>query len=225
MGVHGGPDIVEDGLVFAVDAGNGQSYVSGSLDTFSLVSSETGSIHNDVTFDSSNGGSWVFDGADDIINFGNFLSLSTVVTAMAWVKVDTWVSYEGFITQINSAGSFLLVQDASGTPGSLYFAIYQSDTTWKQIIGTGVAPTSGWFHCAGVADGSYLRMYINGISVGTPVAYDGTIRTSTDDVCIGGRASNTYLLDGSVANALIYTRGLSASEVLQNYNATKQRFI
>ena len=31
MGVHGGPNIVTDGLVFLVDAANKQSYVSGSL--------------------------------------------------------------------------------------------------------------------------------------------------------------------------------------------------
>ena len=71
MGVHGGPDIVEDGLIFAVDAGNDQSYVSGSLDTFSLVSLNTGSIHNDVTFNSANQGSWVFDGTDDNIVCGD----------------------------------------------------------------------------------------------------------------------------------------------------------
>ena len=64
---NGTPTITTDGLVFAVDAGNGQSYVSGSSDTFSLVSSNTGSIHNDVDFDLPNGGSWGFDGVDDII--------------------------------------------------------------------------------------------------------------------------------------------------------------
>jgi hypothetical protein len=68
-------------------------------------------------------------------------------------------------------------------------------------------------------------MYVNGISVGTPEAYDGTIKPNTDDVCVGGRANNTYMLDGSVANTLIYTRGLSASEILQNYNALKSRFV
>ena len=33
----GAPSIVQDGLVFYVDAANGDSYVSGSSDTFNLL--------------------------------------------------------------------------------------------------------------------------------------------------------------------------------------------
>ena len=34
MAGHAAPNIVEDGLVFYIDAANPRSYVSGSLDTF-----------------------------------------------------------------------------------------------------------------------------------------------------------------------------------------------
>ena len=68
---YGTPAIVTDGLIFAVDAGNGQSYVSGSLDTFSLVSSATGSLINDTQYSPSASGCWDFDGADDFINCGD----------------------------------------------------------------------------------------------------------------------------------------------------------
>ena len=73
---YGTPAIVTDGLVFAVDAGNQQSYVTASLDTFNLVGSQTGSLKNDTGFSNDNQGVWDFDGADDYIDCGNITLLN-----------------------------------------------------------------------------------------------------------------------------------------------------
>jgi hypothetical protein len=45
-------------------------------------------------------------------------------------------------------------------------------------------------------------------------------------MCIGGSDNTGYpgYLSGSISNVRMYNRGLSASEVAQNYNATKARF-
>ena len=49
MGAYVGPDIVEDGLVFAMDAANTVSYISGSSKVYDLIDTNvTGSIINDV---------------------------------------------------------------------------------------------------------------------------------------------------------------------------------
>ena len=73
MGAFGGPDIVEDGLMFAVDAGSTRSYPNPGTGTAvnSLVSSITGSLANGVGFSTNNGGTWDFDGVDDIIFAGD----------------------------------------------------------------------------------------------------------------------------------------------------------
>jgi len=160
-----------------------------------------------------------FDGVDESLNCGNKFSFTDKITVSAWIKVGTWINYETFVSQINTAGSFLLNQNTSTTLGSLYFAIYQSDGTFKQTIGTGVAPTSDWFHYVGVADGSFVRMYVDGSPVGTPTAYDGTIRTSTDDLVIGGRANGSYMSDCLIDEVAIWNgTGLSASQVSDLYN-------
>ena len=75
MSVEGGPNIIEDGLVFAVDAANPRSYVSGSLDTFDLInlsSTNTGSLLNgiDVNYSEAHG-VWNLDGVDDQIEWKN----------------------------------------------------------------------------------------------------------------------------------------------------------
>ena len=53
MATHGGPNIVEDGLIFYIDPANTDSYVSGSETTFSLFPSAsiafTGSLVNNVS--------------------------------------------------------------------------------------------------------------------------------------------------------------------------------
>ena len=63
----GAPSIVQDGLVFYVDAANGDSYVSGSSDTFSLINpSITGSLKNQppFIFDSGNVGNFELPNTD-----------------------------------------------------------------------------------------------------------------------------------------------------------------
>jgi hypothetical protein len=52
-----------------------------------------------------------------------------------------------------------------------------------------------------------------------------TVRHSNHNVTVQlAEANANQYLTGNIAQASIYNRALSASEVLQNYNATKTRF-
>jgi hypothetical protein len=48
--------------------------------------------------------------------------------------------------------------------------------------------------------------------------------TNTDGYFIGGKPGFGSKFKGKISQNLVYSRALSASEVLQNYNATKGRF-
>ena len=66
------PKIVQEGLVFYVDAANPRSYVSGSTTANNLINlAETGSLENDIIFSPDNQGSWLLDGLDEAIDFGD----------------------------------------------------------------------------------------------------------------------------------------------------------
>jgi hypothetical protein len=53
----------------------------------------------------------------------------------------------------------------------------------------------------------------------------GAVQNSTHAMHMGNYPSqNTYNFDGNWATLFIYHKALSASEVLQNYNALKSRF-
>ena len=91
MSAFGGPNIVDNGLVLYLDAGNRKSYTSGSTTWFDKSGfNNNGTLTNGPTFDSGNGGNIVFDGADDygIIPDSNILSFTNAqMTVSAWVNI------------------------------------------------------------------------------------------------------------------------------------------
>jgi hypothetical protein len=54
MGFYRGPNIVTDGLVFAVDAASARSYPGSGTSTTSLVGTSVGTLTNGDGFDSAN---------------------------------------------------------------------------------------------------------------------------------------------------------------------------
>ena len=98
---------------------------------------------------------------------------------------------------------------------------------WHSNGGTTVAygsglTTNGWMHLAYVFDGSNIILYQNGSTTNT-VSFPGDVRTGTTPITIGGGWSGEYFT-GYITGAYIYNRPLGAAEVLQNYNAQKNRF-
>ena len=62
MSVKNRNSVVEDGLVFYVDASNPNSYPGSGTTWTDMVSSNIGTLYNGPSFDSANGGSIDFDG-------------------------------------------------------------------------------------------------------------------------------------------------------------------
>jgi hypothetical protein len=80
-------DIVKDGLVLWLDANDKTSY-PGTGTTWRDLSrtASTGSLTNGPTFNSGSGGSIVFDGVDDYVEFGDILDLGiNSMTVNQWL--------------------------------------------------------------------------------------------------------------------------------------------
>ena len=227
MGAFGGPDIITDGLALAVDAGSTRSYPGSGTTTTSLVSSNTGNLTNGVSFSSDNGGAFVFDGVNDYIAFDTTLTFSSAnLTSVAWVKLDSYPSPQ------NSSIGF---SPDSGTTG---FRIYSISATslgvWTRH-GTGggvtaIATTNGiplneWVQVTFVLNGTNGKLYKNGIQILTGTFTQTPNALSSAPVWLSRYSGGGYIIDGKTASALLYNRALTAAEVLQNYNAQKNRFI
>ncbi len=226
-----GKSIVTDGLVFYVDAANGNSY-SGSGSTFSdLVGSDDVTLYNTPTYSSDNGGIFSFDG----VNEGAQTSTSTTLldgpmSIDAWVKPQTTGADGAVIGNWQQPNeNFLLWWDIGVTPN--FRAIAR--TSPSVVVTTSESATRGtlnaWNHVGVTWDSTNLKIYLNGtlqetVSTGT-MSTPGSYRANIGADWSGTPGSSSRNLNGDIAAVKVYNRVLSADEVLQNYNALKNRFV
>lgn len=84
----------------------------------------------------------------------------------------------------------------------------------------GSVPAGVWSFIAGTWDGSTMRVYVNGVQVGT-FARTAAVLTSTTAMSIGadfrGGTTAAEFFDGSIEDVRLYNRALSANELLSIY--------
>ena len=93
-------------------------------------------------------------------------------------------------------------------------------------ISTSIA-ASTWYNVAITWDGTTAKGYLNGQFITTIPVGTASIKTGEENpFCIGitGSDLDNDPFDGKISQVLAHNRALTASEVLQNYNATKGRY-
>jgi hypothetical protein len=219
MASIGGSNVVKSGLVLSLDAANARSYPgSGTTWTDLSGNGNNGSLVSGPTFNSANGGSIVFDGTNDYIDCGNNSSVQiTVGTISAWVKTTSpGASFRSIIAKQSAWGLFvadnILVTYDWGAAATRTTGINIADGTWKYTVLT-------FTQTVGTPSNNAI-IYLNGTSVLTT-----TVKHLNHTINLQiAEANASQFLNGNIANAQVYNRVLSASEVLQNYNAIKGRF-
>ena len=217
MGVKAGPRIVQNGLILDVDVAVSRSYSGSGLTANGLIGGIGGTLVNGVGFGTTNNGFFIFDGSNDYINFGNSSTLQqSSGTLSAWAKASSpGGGYRGIIAKQGSYGLFytdsvLVAYDwAADAPRSTGINI--ADNTWKNVVLT---------YQSGVSNGTFI--YINGISVLTTTI---TVLNQINNLFGGAEANASQFAVCQISSFNMYSRALTAQEVLQNYNATKGRYI
>jgi hypothetical protein len=188
-----------------------------------------GTLVNGPTFSSDGGGSIVFDGVNDYITLGTQNLISTDFTINLWFNATTNTTKEHFIISLGYASdpSFLIVIDTnSGSTASLT-AYYNSGgtITGRTISNTGV-PNTSIINLCFIRQNGVNTPYINGVPQTARIFNESVSLVSSTYVlgwAIPRNKASAYF-QGNMYCASIYNRALSASEILQNYNATKARF-
>ena len=213
MAFNYSPKIVTNGLVLCLDAGNVKSYVSGSTSWLDLTPNQNvGTLTNGPTFNTGSGGSIVFDGVNDYLNLGNPSTLNILnFTVCAWAKSSTFTNYQNIIFKGTTTGQYGIALNSSGDwtiqPNTGFTGDILSLNTWNFFVGT--------------YNGTQITAYRNGVQkqqYSIAQSYFGSIIT------VGTDTVNSRYFNGNIAQVSIYNRALSATEILQNYNATKTRF-
>lgn len=215
MSSFGGPNIITDGLVLNLDAGNTKSYPgTGTTWTDRSGFGNNGTLINGTGYSPTDVGSVSFDGSDGFvrINNGTGVNISNVFSVLVWVK------FNAFNTVLLGSNDF----GDSGYPmyilqNQIYIAAGGAFTSIQNIG----LPTNQWTHIAVLRNNTSVSWYKNGTIIGS-----STLNSSASNVVksIGGYNAGGFYLNGNISSVEIYNRALSASEVLQNYNATKGRF-
>jgi hypothetical protein len=110
-----------------------------------------------------------FDGSNDQVNCGNDTSVQitgTTITLEAWIYPTSWQTniWQGNIINKESlsGGGYML---RCGAGGKLNFNI-GSGPGWNELSSsTNILTLNTWQHVAGTYDGSFLRIYLNGVIV------------------------------------------------------------
>ena len=227
MGAFGGPGIITDGLIFAIDAGSTISYPGSGTTVDSLVGSNIGTLTNGVGFSTDNGGTWDFDGTDDYIAINN-LGLSSH-TIEGWIKSDN-ASQGG--TTFGTIKSVIGNYDGGsskytyiGFIPTLTWRIDDGSISHQTVAGAGTVSVDTWYHVALTynASSGVTVGYLNGVQQGT-INFTSNITFDSIPFNLCRSQAGVYF-DGSVALSRCYNRALTQDEVLQNYNAQKNRFI
>ena len=221
MGTFGGAQpIVTDGLIFAVDAANYQSY-PGSGTTWKDLSGNgnDGTLVNGPTFDSGNGGSLVFDGSNDHVTLGYKENLvGNNITHEAWVNASYMSNWHGIISNMDSWGYGFSLQMGPTQNIAAMVSGYYLKTSWSPLINT-------WYHIVAThRDSDNLNvLYVNGVQESTLTR---SILYETNPITTIGvfYTQNSLRFNGKMGTIKIYNRALTPQEISQNYNALKSRF-
>lgn len=220
MGIARGPKIVTSGLLLALDAADKLSYPGSGTTWRNLASNNFNcTLTNGPTFSGANMGSIVYDGADDSATCSLVTSDANNVTMESWFKATTLPGDRGLIYNGNGGSSGYGLQfGACGTAGTTLYVFFGGLNC--NVVSYGTLVTNTWYQAV------YTRtttpsisniLYINGISRSTNT-------TSNPNAPAGSTLIGHSAFNGNISIARIYNRALTATEVLQNYNATKNRY-
>ena len=166
------------------------------------------------------GGALNFDGDGDYVDFGNpeSLRITGMITISAWVKPDVIVGDE--FQNIVAHGH------TETPPGEVFLRIthgqYQIGS-WtrvqKQYVVYNIPSEDegSWIHLVGLYDGSYWRLYRNGIQVSSRRSSTGAVEVN-ESWAIGAKARGTArFYNGSIDEVMIFNEALSADQIQQLY--------
>jgi hypothetical protein len=183
------------------------------------------------------------------ISGNEYVASMNVLTAANWVTVNSTKAFE---TNDTNGQSFTVADFAFPQNGRTYelwllsksFSIgwqtwFDDNGTERILFGTStnaistypdltVSPNlqvNTWYHLAYTlvgGAGSTVTIYLNGVSQGSGT-YNQTLATGTGLLYIMGD-QGSEISSGYFPIARVYNRVLTATELLQNYNAQKARF-
>jgi len=188
-----------------------------------------------ISYNSSNGGSLSFDGTSAYVTCGTLSGSFASFTIITWFYPTVVVNYNNVLDgnsnyytsgnvgprlEMDSSGNLAWVYSNNTTDGNQFYV--------HRILNSGLAANT-WHYVVITYDGgsntstTYYNGNATGISrilVGTPTGFVG----SMNSLNIGRGFGSSRYFQGRISQTQIYSRALTASEIQQNFNASRGRY-
>jgi hypothetical protein len=215
--------------------------------------SNTGTLTNGPTYSSANFGSIVFDGVDDYSTSTSVTNSLTTLQKEGSLTYEYWIKPTASIklgyTESNGGASFYSPGSATpqglsgdlsynyGDGGSIYVGFGFAFGTNGFVAGVhknSYAPPilvdyqtyNGISHLVVIKNATNCSYYINGVLKKTSLTVAGGATIIGDTMSFIANSAGQFMniFKGDIYSVKFYNRALSATEILQNYNATRRRF-
>lgn len=233
--IDSGDGTIRSGSILYLDAAQLRSYSGSGATWFDLSGNgNNGTLTNGPTFNSGNGGSLVFNGTNQYATVADNTSLRpTSFSIDVWFRPTSFNTYTGIITKPATTApwtppflSYLIRINLTGTQlecSTSTGGTYRQFTVNYTFVANTLYNVTFTFNSATGA----AVIYLNGSVLSSPTTTAGSISYAAQPVILGadyGASPVGEYFPGNIYNARIYNRVLSATEVLNNFNAVKSRF-
>jgi hypothetical protein len=210
--------IVTSGLTLYLDAGNASSYPGSGSTWFDLAGTQQNiTLVSSPTYTASTPPYFTFNGSNQRGSGTGAVLTSTTYTKSVWFYLNAYI--DNNIVSSATGGHYMFFQGGN--------RMYNGHPNWagfpSNYPSTATFSLNTWYNAAltfNTTDG--MKLYINGnldssyTAIKTAFTGDGSVNIANYG---GGN-----LLNGRIAKVYCYNRSISATEVLQNYNADKAQF-
>lgn len=231
MGTYGGPHIIEDGLVLALDAASSRSYPGSGTTWYDLSGNgNTATMYGSVPFETDITSCFNFATATGTTSANSSLGFtfgSNMIQTTGNFTLSCWIKNPN-----NSSGQVGLFSNAGGANGyrfgvglnGIYFLIGPTYTEGGISFSSSLS-SSLWYNVVAVYSRTTAQvlLYLNGVyqNAASIPASQTAMQTGAPGLV---KSPCCSIYTGKLGLFSAYNAGLSTTEISQNYNALKNRF-
>jgi hypothetical protein len=162
-----------------------------------------------------------FDGSNDnvIVPVKPALNVVNALTIEAWIKPSKTSGVQDVISKSSASASngYIFPRTTAGW-ATIEFLVNINAAGWKTLkVPYGTDKIGQWHHVAATYDGFTMRIFIDGAQAGF-FNFAGTITVNNNSLVFGNQPGLSEYYGGTVDDARIYNRALSACEIVGGMN-------
>jgi hypothetical protein len=162
-----------------------------------------------------------FDGSNDnvVVPVKSALNVVSQLTIEAWIKPSKTSGVQDVISKSSASSSNgYIFPRTTGGWNTIEFLLNINSAGWKTLkVNYGADKVGQWHHVAATYDGFTMRIYIDGVLSGS-MNFAGTITVNNNNLVIGNQPGLSEYYGGTLDDARIFNRALSACEISNSMN-------